>query len=484
MSLFESLGFGKKRLNESELLQALLAAGKQGDMQRFAKLCRDHVDVVNAAIPRWQKPPAEVSGNPQALNEYVQTLGRAAEVLRDLGHPELWKTLVGNPEDNPISVWQRKLNEAKSLGDELSFEEAAELLMNHLIDTRHLRGNAVDQLQAVSQGQLGHLRFSAGKVDLAVGHYEQALRLCREHKDVEGLRIYLSNLYESQRYLGNTGLAADYAHELSQVWNEAGNNALAKRFSRLNQIVRSGEPLLRVVAYSGGQVCEMDEVELQPTMKLEMHFWRNRPSLPGATQRIQRGKALAGKQEYNDALELFHEAAKIDPHEPDGHYQAGMVLCEQRLYPQAIEEYETCETLAPGWYFCRSDLWVARQLALGAMPHEIFLALRFLQDGPPNTKEKIEIANRIQSQATAIPLFAFLFGKLLQEAGRPKEAAEQLRKALEADPEPDVRTRLLVTLSTLETDADKRRALLREAVDSNGNLIGAAGAALSLRFGR
>lgn len=453
-------------------------------MRRFTGLCRDHVDVVNAAIPRWKKPPAEVSGNPQVLNEYIQTLAGAAEVLRDLGHPELWKALTGNPEDNPISVWQRKLKEAGSLGDEMRFEDAAELLMNHLIDTRHLRGNAVDQLQAITQGQLGHLRFSAGKVDLAVGHYEQALRLCREQKDVEGIRAYLSNLYESQRYLGNTAFAADYAHELSQASKEAGNHALAKRFSRLNQIVRSGEPLLRVVAHFNGQVCEMDEVELQPTMKLQMHFCRNRPGLPGATKRIQHGKALAGKQQYNDALELFREAAKIDPHEPDAHYQTGMVLCEQRLYPQAIEEYETCDALAPGWYLCRSDLWVARQLALGAMPHEVFLALRFLQDGPPNAKEKMELASRLRSQAGAIPLFALLFGKLLQESGRPGEAVELWRKALEDDSEPDVRTRLLVTFSTLEQDADKRRSLLKEAVELNGNLIAAAGAALSLRFGK
>jgi tetratricopeptide (TPR) repeat protein len=440
------------------------------------------VDVIIAATPRWQKPPAEVTANPETLNEYIQTLGMVAELLRNSGHPQLWNALVGNPEENPITVWEGKLKDATALANETRFEEAAELLMNHLIDTRGLRGNAVDRLQALSQGSLGHIRFGSGKVDVAVGHYEQALGQCREQNDQEGIRVYLGNLCESQRYLGKSDLAADYARELGQTWEAAGNPVLAKRFARLSQIVKAGEPALRVVAHCDGKVLELDEIELQPTMKLEMHFWRNRPSLPGATKRIERGKELAGKRQYNEALELFHEAATIDPYEPDAHYQSGMVLCEQQLYPQAVDEYETCESLAPGWYFCRSDLWVAKQLALGVMPHEVFLGMRFLQDGPPDAKEKMNLATRMQPQAESIPLFAFLFGKLLQDAGRPKEAAKIWRITLDGDVESDVRTRILISLAPLEEDAGKRRQLYQEAVELNGNLIAAAGAALSLRF--
>jgi tetratricopeptide (TPR) repeat protein len=219
-------------------------------------------------------------------------------------------------------------------------------------------------------------------------------------------------------------------------------------------------------------------------VELKLNFWRNRPGLPGATKRIDRGKALAEKGQSDDALESFREAAKIDPYEPDAHYQAGMVLCEQQLYLQAVEEYEICESLAPGWFFCRSDMWVARQLALGVMPHEVFLALRFLQDGPPNARKRMEIANRIQFHASTIPLFALLYGNVLQAAGRHREASQLWHRAIEANPEPDVRTRLLVSLSTLEENADKRQGLLEAAADLNGNLIAAAGAVLSLRFGR
>ena len=61
--------------------------------------------------------------------------------------------------------------------------------------------------------------------------------------------------------------------------------------------------------------------------------------------------------------------------------------------------------------------------------------------------------------------------------------AEDVEFKLEGDVDSDVRTRLLVELSAAEEDAGRRQQLLQEAVESNGNLVAAAGAALSLRFG-
>lgn len=66
-------------------------------------------------------------------------------------------------------------------------------------------------------------------------------------------------------------------------------------------------------------------------------------------------------------------------------------------------------------------------------------------------------------------------------AGRESDARAALRAGLQADPDPDVRTRLLVELGTLTDDADERNGLYREAVTLNGNLLAAASAAVALR---
>ncbi len=67
MSFLHSLGFGAKRLVDGELLEALLKAQRVGDQRQFAKLYRNHADMIIAAIPRWQKPPEQVTKNPAAL---------------------------------------------------------------------------------------------------------------------------------------------------------------------------------------------------------------------------------------------------------------------------------------------------------------------------------------------------------------------------------------------------------------------------------
>ncbi len=97
---------------------------------------------------------------------------------------------------------------------------------------------------------------------------------------------------------------------------------------------------------------------------------------------------------------------------------------------------------------------------------------------PPNPKRSC------RGQAQLIPLFALLFGDLLEKIGQKKEAAEIWREALKTDVDSDVRTRLLFDLSKVEEDAGRRRQLLQEAVELNGNLVAGATAALSLRFGK
>jgi predicted Zn-dependent protease len=139
------------------------------------------------------------------------------------------------------------------------------------------------------------------------------------------------------------------------------------------------------------------------------------------------------------------------------------------------------EELAPGWFHCRADLWVAEQLVLGQLDASDFAALCLLEDGPAPPKEKVALAERLLSRRSGLPPARLHLGKNLARAGREADARTALRAGLSADADPDVRTRLLAELATLTEDAAERTQLYREAVALNGNLVAAASSALALR---
>jgi hypothetical protein len=68
--------------------------------------------------------------------------------------------------------------------------------------------------------------------------------------------------------------------------------------------------------------------------------------------------------------------------------------------------------------------------------------------------------------------------RALEKLGRGDDAFAALGAGLACDPEPDIRTRLLVQLAML-LDGEPRAALLAEARELGGNLVAAAIARLS-----
>ena len=71
--------------------------------------------------------------------------------------------------------------------------------------------------------------------------------------------------------------------------------------------------------------------------------------------------------------------------------------------------------------------------------------------------------------------------KALALLGRTADARTALLEGLAADPDPDVRTRLLVELAALTDDSSGRAGRYDEAVSVNGNLVAAASACIALR---
>jgi tetratricopeptide (TPR) repeat protein len=465
-----------------ELRQLLLDAVARGDVGALEHLCTAHRQAIAEHFPSWRKVPAGVLGRRDAEQSYIGGLVVVARFFAErLGRPELLQCLMGPPESNPVVRWQQQMEQARALMNELRFREAAQRLTDALIDVRGQHGSAVDAYLPVSYGMLGECYFQGGEADKAVAPCERALQLCRASGDAQGVAAYLGNLYEVHRYLGQAGPAADYAERLAEALQGQGRAEEAERYRRQAARVRAGEPLNRVIAGIDGKRYELEEVPAGVQGRVQFFFERNRLTLRPATVLNERGEREAGQGRFEEALGHFREAAAADRFDPHPHYQAGLTLLYLQRYPQAVESYEAAEERAPGWFHCRADLWLARQMVLDRVSHEVFLGWHALQDGPQPPQAKVRLAEQVLSRAPELALLHLLHGKNLRVCGQEGAAESAYRRGLACAEEPDVRSRLLLELATLVQEPGEKRGLLQEAHNPEGNLIAAATARLMLR---
>jgi hypothetical protein len=376
---------------------------------------------------------------------------------------------------------QQVLGPARELMSGLRFGEARQLLSNGLAEAQGLHGPNVDRFRTFANGMVGECCFQMGDTAAAIEPTATALRLCEEQGDLAGVVAYLENLIEIHRYLGQPGPAAAAAERGADVLTAAGQARRATEWRRQARTMRAGEPLNRVMAILGGARYELDDL---PGGQLdgEFTFQRNRVTLLPAQARTAAGERLGGQGRQAEAYQAFQEAAGLDPFDPHSRYLSGLALLFLRRYAEAVTEYEATERLAPGWFQCRADLWMARELARGALDHELFVTAYQLQNAPLPPAEKARMAAAALPAAPGLaPLYLFQ-GDALAALGATAEADAAYRNGLARAAEPDIRTRLLVALGIVSQSAPERAALLDEAAATEGgNLIATAMATVARR---
>jgi tetratricopeptide (TPR) repeat protein len=457
------------------LRDQLFAAANRGGGETFASLCTINRAAIADHFPSWTNLKAYPNVNVkdrQQVQYIMNGLGMTAQFFRDqLGDSSLWDRVVGPPEDNPFTRFERTLARARDLSAKGRFDEAADVVTGHLIDTKSLAGTAMENFRALSHGLIGICRFQTRRTADAIDHFQQALNLCSGLNDREGVGVYLGHLYESHRYLGEAVEAAAYAERLSEHHTGTPESA---RWYKQAALVRAGEPLVRMVVQLNGEPAkfEIDEVAKPNNAQMTFLFERNRVALAPSHALTTEGEKLGSAGKYDEALALFRDAATADPFDPQPHYEAGITLLLLQRYAQAIEEYEQTIRLAPGWFNVQSDLWIAQELLAGRLAHEIFLVTWAAENAALPPAQKLSLIDQGIARQPALPHLHFWRAVTLLALDRKTDAADTLRAGLELQPEPDIRSRMLAQLAAQEADPSAQRRLFQQILDqTDANLM-------------
>ncbi len=465
-------------LTPVELRDRLIQTAASGSKSKLRALCDQYKEQVAANVDLMCKAPEGMATDHASLDRYIQCLGAVAHCLaNECGAPELWNKLCGTPDDNPLLQWERWYRELRDRMDRLEYDALMGEARQFIEQAQKLQGHAARQNEAFLNGRLGELLFYSGRAPEAEEAFRAALKLCQDIEDGEGQRVYLNNLLEIYRYLGNTAEAIRTGEELVGLLDRQGvdSNNLKKRI----ELMRRGEPLCRVVCVRDGQELELNEITQVSEGRYEFQFHRNRVQLQKAVTLVRQGNELASSGKIADALEKYQEASEIDPYDPDPVYQSGVCLLEMGAYGKAREAFEEVERLAPGWFRCRSDQWLAACLEEGTVSDEEFRLLRVLDDGRLPPEQAFSIAKQaVERYPTFAPL-CLILGDLHRNRNDSAQAIACYRKGLELVREPDLESRLLCALAgRLPKESTERSELVRRAVSLKGSLVAQATAAI------
>jgi tetratricopeptide (TPR) repeat protein len=460
----------------TELRAKLIEVAASGSKKKLRELCEQYKEQVAANVELMCKAPEGMPTDSASLDRYVQCLGAVAQCLAaECGAPQLWNRLCGTPDTNPLLQWQRWFGELPERMARLEHDVLIAEAQDFIAKAKKLQGTTARQNEAFMLGRLGELLFHSGRASEAEGPWRAALKLCDEIADAEGQRVYLGNLLELHRYLGNTAEAIRTGDNLVRLSAEHGVNC--DRLKKRLEVMRRGEPLCRVVCVRDGKELELDEVTHVGEGSYQFQFARNRLQLQKTAVLVRQGNELASSGRLADALEKYHASTDIDPHDPDPVYQSGVCLLEMGAYAKAREAFEEVERLAPGWFRCRTDRWLAASLEDGTVTDAEFRVLRALEDGGLPSEQAIEIARQAVSKFPDFAPLYLILGDLHRRDSA--QATACYRKGLELTTEPDLESRLLcATAGLLSKESPERAELVRRALSLKGSLVAQATAAL------
>jgi tetratricopeptide (TPR) repeat protein len=235
-----------------------------------------------------------------------------------------------------------------------------------------------------AHNNLGNALLHAGKLQEAVGHYEQALRIRPDFIPAQSnLGVALFGLGKIQQAIGHYEQALRLKPDYADAHNNLGNALV--RLGRLPEAMAHLEQALRLQPDYAEAHCNLG-MALRRMGKLPeaiAHYEQALQLNPDyAAAHNNLGLALVRLGRLPEAMEHWERALRLKPDYAEVHNNLGVALAQQGKVPEAIAHYEQALRVKPDYADAHNNLGNAL-LALGktqeAMGH-LQQALRIKPD--------------------------------------------------------------------------------------------------------
>ena len=412
-------------------------------------LVNENSERIKSEFKSWTTVPEHIRGDPAAVERYANTLRMLATLFDKSGDPSLKDWLEGRGRDNPLTEWTQTLERADRLINDGKVADAVSILRATLDQMRGVKGTGVDHFYPRVLGRLGSALSLIGDKDEAIRLTREALNLCKQAGDAEGVRVYTGNL----QTIGAPEVALPLPNR----------------------------PFHIVFFDAQGRVLSRDELSgASGRIRWEV---RGGTTHPEAQRLHAEGRASGARGDHDAAVALFTQAEAIDPAWPYPVYDRAFAHLVKQEFDAALSDYRKVLELAPDGFFVatRAADLLTRE-AGGEFPRGLYQAFAMLEYMSPEKQQSIaeQLVQQFPFHAPAWELHATFIDD-------PTMRLTAIERGLDARPDPDTRGSLLVrkalTLHNLgqRTVALELLATLSETQDSTTTQAKAIVAAALIR---
>jgi len=417
-----------------DLPAALLDAFERKDYDRAMHLINHNSARIRSEFRSWTTAPASIRGDAEALSRYVNTLMIIARVFETSGDASLRIWLEGGGRDTPLNHWNDALQRAAQMTENGLAVEAIVLLRETLDDMVTATGTGVSNYRARCLGSLGAALNKAGNKSEAVCVTREALEICRQADDEEGVKVYTQNL----DVIGSFEIADPRSDH------------------RFSVVLRDSE----------GRMLLLEELPGE-TGRCTWQIRDATPAGPEAQRLHDEGRAAGQNGDHDIAIALFTKAADLEPSWPYPVYDRGFARLLKHEFAAALADYRKTLELSPlGYFVAAAAADMLTREAAGEFPEGLYLAFAMLEHLPDDERRHVagQLVAQFPSHAPAWELHA----RFLED---PSEKLAAIERGLLARPDPDTRGSLLVQ-KALAVHASGQREAAWEILDALTRTVG------------